>query len=97
MSKATAGKRLYSTASSVEVIVVKGADVSLACASAPMADAKQDAPASSAQGEAIQLSKRYSDEQTGLLVLCTKAGVGPLTVDGRELRVQATQSLPSSD
>lgn len=97
MSNVTAGKRLYSTASNVEVIVVKGADVILECAGSPMTDVKPQAPGASMQGETIQLSKRYLDEQTGLLVLCTKSGIGPLSIDGRQLRIQATQALPSSD
>jgi len=97
MTIITAGKRLFSTASSAEVIVVKAADVALECAGAPMSDSKPEVPAPGAEGEAIALGKRYSDPQSGLLVLCTKAGTGPLAADGRKLESQAAQSLPSSD
>ena len=36
----------------------------------------------------IQLGRRYVDEQTGIQVLCTKAGEGSLYVDDREMEVQ---------
>jgi hypothetical protein len=94
---AKTGKRLYSTVSGVELVVVKGADVSLECAGAAMAEAKQNLPGALTEGAAVLLSKRYADEQTGLMVLCTRGGVGPLQVDGRELQLQATKALPSSD
>ena len=35
--------------------------------------------------DGVLLGKRYTDEATGIEVLCTKPGPGPLTVDGREL------------
>lgn len=97
MTKITAGKRLFSTVSTAEVIVVKAADVALECAGAPMSDTKPEAPAPVAEGEAVALGKRYSDPESGLLVLCTKPGAGPLAADGRMLQTQAAQSLPSSD
>ncbi len=45
----------------------------------------------------IQLGRRYVDEQTGIQVLCTKAGEGSLYVDEREMEVQQPRALPSSD
>ena len=96
MSTLSAGKRLYSTASTVELIVVKAAEVSLECQGVPLVETKPDTapPAGAAD---LVLGKRYTDEASGLLVMCTKAGAGPLTADGRELQLVATQSLPSSD
>lgn len=97
MSNAKTGKRLFSTVSTVELVVVKGADATIECGGVPMVDAKVGAPGSEAAGEAVQLSKRYADELTGVLVLCTKAGLGPLTIEGRPLQLLATKPLPSSD
>ena len=45
----------------------------------------------------IQLGRRYVDEETGIQVLCTKAGEGSLYVDDREMEVQQPRALPSSD
>ena len=46
---------------------------------------------------AIQLGRRYSDEQSGIQVLCTKAGQGTLVCEDREMQVQQPRALPSSD
>ena len=43
------------------------------------------------------LGKRYADEASGLELLCTKAGVGTLTLDGSVLDVKSAKPLPSSD
>lgn len=43
------------------------------------------------------LGKRYSDEATGIELLCTKGGPGQLACDGRPLVVKAAKPLPSSD
>ena len=96
MSALSAGKRLYSAVSSVELIVVKPADVTLEIQGQPVTDSKpQGVPTGGGTG--ILLGKRYTDEQSGLLVMCTKTGEGPITADGRELQLVATQALPSSD
>ncbi|MDP9820794.1 hypothetical protein J2S59_000603 [Nocardioides massiliensis] len=50
-----------------------------------------------ASAESVQLGKRYFDENTGLEVLCSKGGAGPLMVDGRLLQVRGAKALPSSD
>jgi len=41
--------------------------------------------------------KRYSDADTGLEVLCTKAGAGSLAISGRPLATAEAKKLPSSD
>ena len=43
------------------------------------------------------LGKRYTDEATGLQVLCVKPGEGTITVDGRPAAVVAPRQLPASD
>jgi len=94
----TPGQRLYSAASTAEIIVVKAASVELSCAWEPMVTARPDStPQSPGADSPVQLGKRYTDEKSGLLVLCTKGGAGPLTADGNILGELQTQALPSSD
>jgi hypothetical protein len=97
------GVRLRSAASGTEVVVVRPAKgpVVLACAGDDLAPFDAVAPpgpaAGPGDGPATLLGKRYHDEPTGLELLCTRAGRGPLTVDGRPLEVKAAKPLPSSD
>lgn len=93
-----AGLKLRSTSCSTEVVVVRPAPdpVQLTCCgSALTAD---DVPAVAGTGEpGVLLGKRYTDEQTGLEVLCTKPGPGGLEVDGRALVLKGAKPLPASD
>jgi hypothetical protein len=103
MTELTVGKRLHSTACRTEIIVIRAPhpQIELSCAGAPMAavDAARSATnsGSAEDGDGVVLGKRYLDEQTGLEVLCTKAGTGPLAADGRPLVVKAAKALPASD
>jgi hypothetical protein len=93
------GLKLRGTTCSTEVVVVRPAsgDVDLACCGAAMTEAETDIEPGDATSEGILLGKRYADETTGLEVLCTKPGPGPLTVDGRVLEVKGPKPLPASD
>lgn len=93
----TPGQRLYSAVSTTEIIVVKAASVTLACAGEPMLAARPESVTSVVSDAAVQLGKRYSDEESGILVLCTKGGSGPLTADERVMNKLQTVALPSSD
>ena len=42
----------------------------------------------------VLLGKRYADEASGIELLCTKPGPGPLAVDGRPLVVKGAKPLP---
>jgi hypothetical protein len=44
-----------------------------------------------------QAGKRYADDETGLEVLCTKAGAGTLTIGGRPIGAKEAKKLPASD
>ena len=44
-----------------------------------------------------QLGKRYEHTDSGLEVLCTKAGAGPLSLEGALLLPKEAKPLPSSD
>ena len=95
-----AGKRFRSQNSTCEVVVVRGTSNGsvLMCAGAEMVEAgtaPETSPASG--GPAVQLGKRYVDDEAGLEVLCVKAGPGPLTYAGRELTMKTAKPLPASD
>lgn len=64
---------------------------------APLKGTDTGASASDINAEPVLLGKRYADPETGLELLCSKAGDGPLTVDDRPLGVKAPKALPSSD
>jgi hypothetical protein len=97
------GQKLQSTVCDAQVIVVKAPadDVDLGCGGAPLiADGGQaDAAATldPSLGDGPLLGKRYADDDLGLELLCTRAGTGALTVDGRALLVRGAKPLPSSD
>ncbi len=82
--RAETGKRLECAEQGAQYIVTKGGDAELSCA-----------PAS--DGEADQLGKRYQDEPTGVMALCTKAGNSRIHCDGRPMQMLAPRALPSSD
>lgn len=44
-----------------------------------------------------ELGKRYSDEATGMQMLCVKPGAGALGTQGRLLQRMDAKKLPSSD
>jgi hypothetical protein len=44
-----------------------------------------------------QLGKRYSDDDLGIELLCTKAGEGSLSVGETVLAVKGAKPLPASD
>ena len=97
-----AGVRLRSATDACEVVVVKApADpVDLRCGGHPFVAA--DAPPSSESIVAgfdggTQLGKRYSDDDLGLELLCTKAGEGSISVGETVLAVKGAKPLPASD
>jgi hypothetical protein len=96
------GLKLHSAVCDAQVVVVKApADaVELGCGGAPMLEDGQDAGGASLDpslGDGPQLGKRYADDEIGFEVLCTRAGTGALTVDGRPLLLKGAKPLPSSD
>ncbi|MDT5337340.1 MAG: hypothetical protein QOD90_2845 [Mycobacterium sp.] len=100
MTDLTPGKRLRSNGSGTEIIVVRppASPVELWCGGQPMtANLETDAMAASSTENDTVLGKRYVDIDTGLEVLCTKAGPGVLTADGSPLTIKAPSALPASD
>jgi hypothetical protein len=100
-----AGSRLCSVVDGTEVIVVRPPTSAavITCGGEPMlppgdrpdgpADTTGDGPGN---GGAL-LGKRYSDEESGVELLCTKPGSFPLVCDGRPLQVKEAKPLPASD
>ncbi|HZM32032.1 MAG TPA: hypothetical protein VFB77_16155 [Acidimicrobiales bacterium] len=97
------GQKLHSAVCDAQVVVVKApaGEVELGCGGAPLLDDGQEADGAAtldeSLGEGPLLGKRYADEEVGLELLCTRAGKGALTVDGRPLLIKGAKPLPSSD
>ena len=97
------GSRWRSGVCDAEVVVVRPpkAPVSLECGGHPMTLFSEPRAegltiaADRAGGSAA--GKRYADEESGLEVLCSKAGQGALSVDGRPIEPKEAKKLPSSD
>ncbi len=98
-----AGARLRSAVCSTEVIIVRppSEPIDLRCGGESMVELS--APAAAGGGPAAPfdtgtlLGKRYVHEDTGLEVLCTKAGPGALSAGDQLLPVKDAKPLPSSD
>jgi hypothetical protein len=97
------GTRLGSAVCTTEIIVIRtvGGDIASTCGGEPMVAVEKSttacrAPTGSVENTAL-LGKRYWDGETGIEILVTKAGLGPLAVDRRHLVVKEAKKLPSSD
>lgn len=97
-----AGLKLHSAIDACEVVVVKApADpVDLRCGGHPFlpGDA-QPTGESVVEGfdGGTQLGKRYSNDELGLELLCTKAGAGSISVGDDPLELKGAKPLPASD
>lgn len=97
------GSRWKSAVCDVEVVVVRPprTEATLECGGyqmVPHAEAKPEGKAIAADfAEGSQAGKRYADEETGMEVLCTKAGQGTLTIGGRPIGAKEAKKLPASD
>jgi hypothetical protein len=97
--KLRTGQRLRSVACDTTVIIVRTPDddVDLRCGGHPMVPIGTDAPAAEPVGDAPPpaMGKRY--EHAGVELLCTKAGVGGLTVGSVAVAPKQAAALPTSD
>ena len=103
------GSRWRSAVCATEVVVVRApagpVTFRIGGAGVLPADAGQDGPGPDRRGGqpdaalagGTLLGKRYTDESTGLQVLCVKPGDGTITVDGRPAVVVTPRQLPASD
>lgn len=98
-----AGTRLRSTTDGTEVVVVCPADgpVDLRCGGHPMVRLDEprgdDLPIESGFDQRSLIGKRYVHEETGVELLCTKAGHASLSLGTEPVRLKAAKPLPSSD
>jgi hypothetical protein len=97
-----AGSRWKSAVSDTEVIVVRPAegDRRLGCGGTDMVPIGAETGGQRLDptlAEPTLLGKRYTDESSGLEVLCTKGGDGALTLDGAQMLIKGAKPLPSSD
>ena len=97
------GSRWRSAVCDTEVVVVRppGRPVTLHIGGAGALPAGAGQPArtgpEAALADGTLLGQRYTDEATGLQLLCTRSGSGTITVDGRKVTVVAPRQLPASD
>ncbi len=97
-----AGARLRSATDTCEVVVVRAPaePVDLRCGGHPLVPMDADVTPQSPEAgfdQGTQLGKRYSDEELGIELLCTKAGEGSLSVGDTILVVKGAKPLPASD
>jgi len=96
------GQMLASTVDTTAVIVVRSPDedLDITCGGAAMTEGNgpgaTGTPDPALMGGAL-LGKRYSDEDLGLELLCTKPGPGTLAVNGVPLPMKSAKPLPASD
>lgn len=97
------GSRWKSAVCDAEFVVVRPpkTPASLECGGAPViphGQAKEAGGVLSADHSAGSAAgKRYADPETGLEALCSKAGAGSLSVDGRAIAATDAKKLPASD
>lgn len=102
MTQYKPGSRWRSVVCTTEVVVVRGSvdDVEIACGGRPMVpidDPTSEPAAASARDGGTQIGKRYTSEELGIELLCTKAGAGSLAANGTLLSLKEAKPLPSSD
>jgi hypothetical protein len=96
------GTRLACPQCSTEVVVVRPPSEALVltCTGAALVEVTAERAGTGhddASGDGTLVGKRYSDEASGLELLCAKAGPGALAADGRDVLVKGAKPLPSSD
>jgi hypothetical protein len=99
----TAGLRLRSAVCQTEIVVVKppSGEIDLECGGVALVgidDVVQDAgEPQEGFAEGTRIGKRYIHVESGLELLCTKAGAGSLSVSKVLLGTQQAKTLPASD
>jgi hypothetical protein len=97
-----AGQRLACPSCTTELVVVRppSGPATVTCGGDDVVDPAGERPGGG-HGETTedgaQVGKRYTDEESGLEVLCSKPGPGSLACDGRVMPVKGAKPLPSSD
>ena len=97
-----AGMRLRGTIDTCEVVVVRAPaePTDLRYGGHPLVSMEAEVTVRNPEpgfDQGTQLGKRYSDDEMGIELLCTKAGEGSLSVGARVLAVKGAKPLPASD
>ncbi|MDP3677404.1 MAG: hypothetical protein Q8R44_20285 [Novosphingobium sp.] len=96
------GSRWKSAVCGGEFVVVRppSGEGELACGGEALCSHGESAAASGSApegSEGTMAGKRYSDAESGVELLCTKAGAGDLAFAGRQLQRKDAKPLPASD
>jgi hypothetical protein len=97
------GSRWKSAVCDAEFVVVRPPKTGgeLACGGTAVVPHSGEKPAGAAlspdHSGGTTVGKRYSDEESGIVVLASKGGAGSLSLDGRPLVLQEAKKLPASD
>jgi hypothetical protein len=97
------GSRWKSAVCDTELVVVRPpkTPVSLECGGHQVMPHAGERPGdlvlSDAHAAGSAAGKRYVDAESGLEVLCSRAGAGSLSVDGRPVGATEAKKLPASD
>jgi hypothetical protein len=97
------GQKLHSVVCDAQFVVVRApsSPVEVGCGGAALVEDGVEGNAGAtldpSLGDAPLLGKRYADDELGLELLCTRAGKGALTADGRPVPIKGAKPLPSSD
>lgn len=98
-----AGSRWKSVVCDTELVVIRAPDSALRvdCGGHEIIPFGDTAPTGleidGAESDGTQVGKRYADEELGIELLCTKAGIGSITVEGTRLPLKDAKPLPASD
>jgi hypothetical protein len=97
------GSRWKSAVCDAEFVIVRPpkSGGELACGGVAVVPHGAEKPAGAAlsaeHSGGVTLGKRYTDEESGIVVLASKGGKGSLSLDGRPLAQQDAKKLPASD
>lgn len=96
------GARLKSRVCTTEVVVVRApsSEVDLRCGGQsmlPPGETGEEVTSGVPDGPGTLLGKRYTDDESGLELLCVKAGPGTLSIGQRPLGFKVPKPLPASD
>jgi hypothetical protein len=95
------GSRWKSVVCDTEVVVIRSGKLAeLSCGGHPMTETRTGPATGQVDprfADGTVLGKRYEDATDSVEVLCTKAGVGALSVGDRPLLLKNAKPLPASD
>ena len=98
--KLRVGQKLQSVVDATALVVVRcpDADLTVACGGFEMSgEGPGERVPAAANGDGLQLGKRYTADEIDIELLCVKAGEHGVTVDGAPILLKNAKPLPASD